>query len=165
MDSESAPSPLNLLLRDKSQRQSSMNSHSILLATCLVTGAILGPGLHRAKAAAGTDSLRVVIVDGQNNHNWRATTPLVKRILENCGRFTVDVSTTPPPAPRPPEAIKVGATPQQKIGKRNNERISGMTYRYHGRKPVNATTWGPWSSRPRRSVSSRSLMASSGLRR
>ncbi|MCH7725825.1 MAG: ThuA domain-containing protein, partial [Planctomycetes bacterium] len=35
------------------------------------------------------------IVDGQNNHNWRATTLVLKSTLEGCGLFTVDVSTSP----------------------------------------------------------------------
>jgi hypothetical protein len=43
-----------------------------------------------------SDKIRVVIVDGQNNHNWKATTPIMKKALEDCGRFSVDVSTSPP---------------------------------------------------------------------
>src|SRR4051812_16416363 len=37
--------------------------------------------------------IRVVIIDGQNNHDWRSTTPFMKKALEESGRFTVDVST------------------------------------------------------------------------
>jgi type 1 glutamine amidotransferase len=37
----------------------------------------------------------VVIIDGQNNHNWRATTPWMKKVLEDSGRFTVSVATFP----------------------------------------------------------------------
>ena len=37
-----------------------------------------------------------LIVDGQNNHAWAATTPLLKRYLEETGLFTVSVSSTPP---------------------------------------------------------------------
>ncbi len=37
--------------------------------------------------------LRVVLIDGQNNHDWRSTTPFMKKVLEASGRFTVDVST------------------------------------------------------------------------
>lgn len=44
-------------------------------------------------APVDSKPLRVVIIDGQNNHNWRATTPIIKRGLEGTGRFTVDVST------------------------------------------------------------------------
>jgi type 1 glutamine amidotransferase len=36
--------------------------------------------------------IKVILIDGQNNHNWRATTPLLKKELEDSGRFTVDVS-------------------------------------------------------------------------
>ncbi|MCP4455826.1 MAG: hypothetical protein GY809_30575, partial [Planctomycetes bacterium] len=39
--------------------------------------------------------LKVLIVDGQNNHNWAGTTPVIKQILEQSGRFTVDVATSP----------------------------------------------------------------------
>ena len=42
--------------------------------------------------AAGEKKIRVVIIDGQNNHNWRATTPWMKKVLEESGRFSVDVS-------------------------------------------------------------------------
>ncbi len=49
--------------------------------------------------------IRVVIIDGQNNHNWQATTPVMKKELEDSGRFTVDVATSPP-IPRLPEPQK-----------------------------------------------------------
>ena len=39
--------------------------------------------------------IKAIIVDGQNNHNWRETTPVLKDIYEKSGRFTVDVATTP----------------------------------------------------------------------
>jgi len=39
--------------------------------------------------------LKVLIVDGQNNHNWAGTTPIIKSILEETGKFTVDVATSP----------------------------------------------------------------------
>jgi type 1 glutamine amidotransferase len=42
------------------------------------------------------DKVRVLIIDGQNNHNWAAMTPPMKATLEKTGRFTVDVATTPP---------------------------------------------------------------------
>ncbi|MBN2327553.1 MAG: HEAT repeat domain-containing protein [Candidatus Omnitrophica bacterium] len=40
-------------------------------------------------------SLKALIVDGQNNHDWQATTPVLKEILEECGLFSVDVATSP----------------------------------------------------------------------
>ncbi len=40
--------------------------------------------------------LKALIVDGQNNHNWKATTPVMKKILDGTGLFKVDVATSPP---------------------------------------------------------------------
>ena len=51
-----------------------------------------------AVAFAAPDSekkIKVLILDGQNNHNWKATTPVLKDALESCGHFSVDVSTSP----------------------------------------------------------------------
>jgi type 1 glutamine amidotransferase len=45
---------------------------------------------------AAADKLKLLIIDGQNNHNWAAMTPPMKVTLEKTGRFTVDVATTPP---------------------------------------------------------------------
>ena len=39
--------------------------------------------------------LKALIVDGQNNHDWKATTPVLKSLLEETGLFTVDVATSP----------------------------------------------------------------------
>ncbi len=46
--------------------------------------------------AIAAEKIRVLIIDGQNNHNWAAMTPPMKATLEKTGRFTVDVATTPP---------------------------------------------------------------------
>jgi type 1 glutamine amidotransferase len=59
--------------------------------TGLALGALL-LSLLPAAATAEEGKLRVVILDGQNNHNWRGTTPILKRALEKSGRFRVDVS-------------------------------------------------------------------------
>jgi type 1 glutamine amidotransferase len=45
--------------------------------------------------AAETPKIPVLIIDGQNNHNWKSTTPILKSALEASGRFVVEVSTTP----------------------------------------------------------------------
>jgi uncharacterized protein len=39
--------------------------------------------------------LRALIVDGQNNHDFKSTTPHLKKMLEETGLFTVDVATSP----------------------------------------------------------------------
>ena len=41
------------------------------------------------------DKISVLLIDGQNNHNWKATTPLIQQVLEGCGRFNVDIATSP----------------------------------------------------------------------
>lgn len=40
--------------------------------------------------------LKVLIIDGQNNHKWEITTPVLKHALESSGAFAVEVTTTPP---------------------------------------------------------------------
>jgi len=58
------------------------------VAVLLSLAAVVG-----AEECQPGDKIRVVLIDGQNNHNWRATTPVLKRHLEQAGRFTVDIST------------------------------------------------------------------------
>ena len=43
-----------------------------------------------------TAQIKALIVDGQNNHAWKSTTPVIKKTLENSGLFVVDVATAPP---------------------------------------------------------------------
>ena len=45
--------------------------------------------------ALSAEPMKALIIDGQNNHNWKATTPLLKKHLEDSGMFTVDVATSP----------------------------------------------------------------------
>src|ERR1700743_3408547 len=59
----------------------------------------LAPLLTKAADA----KISVLIVDGMNNHDWERGTILLKAILENSGRFTVDVSTSPTNKNAPPE--------------------------------------------------------------
>jgi type 1 glutamine amidotransferase len=65
-----------------------MRTRAIGILAVLSLGALLG----NTSAAEDSRQLRVVIIDGQNNHDWRATTPVLKKILEDSGRFAVDVS-------------------------------------------------------------------------
>ncbi len=44
---------------------------------------------------ANKRTLKALIVDGQNNHDWKGTTPVLKSLLEETGLFAVDVATTP----------------------------------------------------------------------
>jgi len=47
-------------------------------------------------AGFGAPPYRALIIDGQNGHNWKATTPVLKKLLEETKLFTVDVATSPP---------------------------------------------------------------------
>ncbi|MBL7132489.1 MAG: ThuA domain-containing protein [Phycisphaerae bacterium] len=49
-------------------------------------------------AAAGADKpakLRVLLLSGKNNHDWRKTTPALVKIFKDSGRFTVTVTNEP----------------------------------------------------------------------
>lgn len=39
--------------------------------------------------------IKLLIVTGANNHDWKWTAPELKRVFEECGRFTVDVTEEP----------------------------------------------------------------------
>ena len=43
-------------------------------------------------AFAQTPKIQTLIVTGQNGHDWRETTPLLRQILEETGRFEVHVT-------------------------------------------------------------------------
>jgi uncharacterized protein len=49
-----------------------------------------------AVTALSAEPLKALIVDGQNYHKWKETTPLLKEYLEETGLFSVDVATSPP---------------------------------------------------------------------
>jgi type 1 glutamine amidotransferase len=48
-----------------------------------------------AQIGFSADKIKVLIVDGVNNHNWKLTTAATKGTLLKSGRFDVDVSTSP----------------------------------------------------------------------
>ena len=56
---------------------------------------LLGSGYY-GQAASTAEPVRVLIIDGMNNHDWLAATNAVRGFLTKTGRFLVDVSTTPP---------------------------------------------------------------------
>src|SRR5262245_64914927 len=47
--------------------------------------------------------INVLLVTGQSNryHNWEVSSPIVKRLLEDSGRFDVTVATAPPKGAAP----------------------------------------------------------------
>ena len=61
-------------------------------------GALVAPVAVGQSAGHGAGPIRVMILDGQSAgmfHNWRITTPVLKKELEETGLFSVTVVTTP----------------------------------------------------------------------
>ncbi len=68
-----------------------MFSHSMKLASLsLLALLILSPSTVSAQG-----KLKVLLIDGQNNHNWKQTSPILIDILEGTKRFTIDRATSP----------------------------------------------------------------------
>lgn len=84
-----------------------MRGFAEVVGVCLMVIAALGPN----ETVRGADQISVLIVDGQNNHDWERTTPYLKSVLEETGRFNVAVVTTPPKGANDPRAWK-GFRPQ-----------------------------------------------------
>ncbi len=61
--------------------------------------AVLGSVVRPEDKPAGT--IKAVLIDGQNNHDWRTTSPFLKKVLEDTGRFRVDVSSNLKPGDAP----------------------------------------------------------------
>jgi uncharacterized protein len=64
-------------------------------ALLLAAGAVVVFLFMGHSTAGATAPLKALIVDGQNNHDWKSTTPVMKRLLEASGVFSVDVATSP----------------------------------------------------------------------
>jgi type 1 glutamine amidotransferase len=61
----------------------------LLPALGLLGGLVGGP------VAASALPIRVLLLSGQNNHDWKVTTPLLEAILAGDGRLEVDVTEEP----------------------------------------------------------------------
>lgn len=62
-------------------------------------------GLQMTAPAAETNKIKVLIVDGFSNHDWKQTTALLRGILEPTDLFEISVSTTPPTNGAPEWAV------------------------------------------------------------
>jgi uncharacterized protein len=65
---------------------------SLLLPALLFSAFVLLPF---PGSTADSTPVRVLLLSGQNNHDWKQTTPRLKTILEESGRFKVDVTDHP----------------------------------------------------------------------
>ena len=72
-----------------------MKSKLTLVLAVVVMSGLAYIGLAKKIEEGGDKLLRVLIIDGQNNHKWESTTPVMLDAFESSGRYTVDVSTSP----------------------------------------------------------------------
>lgn len=69
----------------------------IILSWVLFSGFLsASPAAPPAESQASDEKIRVLIVDGFSNHDWKKTTTLLRGFIEADGRFTVATSTSPP---------------------------------------------------------------------
>lgn len=66
----------------------------LLFATIGIVSLVWRSGTFAADGAV-KPRIKTLLIDGQNNHNWRATTPLIVQTLEGSGLFEVTVATSP----------------------------------------------------------------------
>ncbi len=77
-------------------------------AVAVLVGALVLGASRQAPAAEA--KLKVLVIDGRNNHEWEKTTPELKKMLEATGRFTVDVKTAPPAVEGKPDRWPIRLT-------------------------------------------------------
>ena len=66
----------------------------VRLAAALTFSAALNAGTETARFFR-PNAVRVLILSGRNNHDWRTTTPLLRRMLDSTGRFDTRVTEEP----------------------------------------------------------------------
>ena len=60
-----------------------MHTVRTLLLTVLTVPILTGQG----RGPSGPPKLQVLIITGQNGHDWRASTPVLRSVLEASGKF------------------------------------------------------------------------------
>ena len=66
---------------------------AMIVILCLFSQ--VAPAEEVASGKPDGSKINVLIVDGHNNHNWRGSTPLLRKNLEEAGIFEVSVATAP----------------------------------------------------------------------
>ena len=93
---------------------------------------------------AADDTIRVLIVDGANNHDWRITTDAIQATLRSTGLFTVDVATAPQPRMFRPARVRGDASEtsrtslQQFVDKYQSPIEEGLDFDFNAR-------WQKWN--------------------
>lgn len=87
--------------------------------------------------------LKVLLIDGQNNHNWVETSPVIKTILEKTGRFVVDTSTCPQALPKKPKLNKQDKNNPEKVAE-FRKAMDRWNKTMEKAKPINEAAWKAW---------------------
>ena len=88
--------------------------------------------------------IKVLIVDGRNNHDWQTTTDALRAILDSTGRFDVSVSTAPElKMPRNPRDPKSDDTEIQKNFDQYSEAFKELTQATRDSFPKIWKSWKP----------------------
>jgi len=90
---------------------------------------------------AAAEKIRVLLVDGQNNHAWQETSPLLVSILEKSGRFEVAVSTAPASAPKAPRVPK---DPDEAAKAKFAAEMKAWESDVAAHKSASADAWAAW---------------------
>ena len=75
---------------NRSSKEAALKSFPTIVFACAAVGLALGQSGPKPEPA----KLQILIITGQNTsgHDWRATTPVLRKILEDSGRFEVRVT-------------------------------------------------------------------------
>jgi uncharacterized protein len=78
-------------------RRNDVSVRTALIFICVMALGISAPAQNLAHRIAmfKKGAIRVLILSGQNNHDWRTTTPCLRNLLLNTGRFDVRVNEEP----------------------------------------------------------------------
>ena len=88
--------------------------------------------------------LKVLLIDGQNNHDWVKTTPVIKKSLEKTGRFIVEVSTSPTKLPEKPNIKKEDKKDPVKFSAWQDA-IKIWETKISAEKVINEKAWKGWN--------------------
>lgn len=68
-----------------------MKMKRLFLSLLIIAGLLTFSG-----SSFGAPKYKALIITGQNNHNWKASNPILKQLLDQTGLFTTDIMITPP---------------------------------------------------------------------
>jgi hypothetical protein len=64
----------------------------LTIIALLISASVTLVRAQQPAAPAGPPKIQVLIITGQNGHNWRGTTPILRKILEDTEKFEVHVT-------------------------------------------------------------------------